>query len=87
MYVRIGIIVSLLNYVLFFGPGFFTNQVQRQKSASRREKFERSLLSGDEAMNRCVVCGRTEITHPNLDFRVTSDGKDYCVEHLPKAGN
>jgi hypothetical protein len=38
----------------------------------------------DEALHRCAVCGATELTDPNLDFRVARDGEEYCIAHLPK---
>jgi hypothetical protein len=31
------------------------------------------------------VCGATELSDPNLDFRIARDGEDYCVAHSPKA--
>jgi hypothetical protein len=30
------------------------------------------------------VCGRTEISDPELDFRMAADGEEYCEDHLPK---
>jgi len=36
-------------------------------------------------MHCCVVCKRTDLTHPALDFRVGLDGHDYCEEHLPNS--
>jgi hypothetical protein len=30
------------------------------------------------------VCGATELSDPNLDFRVARDGEEYCMAHLPK---
>jgi len=40
--------------------------------------------SADDALHRCAVCGATELTDPNLDFRVARDGEEYCMAHLPK---
>ena len=39
-------------------------------------------LAGEGAS--VAVCGRSELVAPDLDFRVASDGEEYCVEHLPK---
>jgi len=30
------------------------------------------------------VCRRTERDNPDLEFRVSSNGEEYCLEHLPK---
>jgi len=37
---------------------------------------------GQVAIHRCFVCGRTEKSHPSVDFRVGEDGNDYCSQHL-----
>ena len=34
-------------------------------------------------LHRCVVCGETEESNPALEFRVASNGDDYCHKHLP----
>jgi hypothetical protein len=39
----------------------------------------------DEALHRCANCGATELTNPNLEFRVSRDGEEYCLAHLPSA--
>jgi hypothetical protein len=33
----------------------------------------------------CAVCGATELTDPNLEFRVARNGEEYCIPHLPAA--
>ncbi|WP_018969070.1 hypothetical protein [Rubritalea marina] len=63
--------------------------VQRSKqgasSSMRKRKFARQFKeSSDEAFHRCHVCGATDVSHPEREFRVAADGNDYCDEHLPK---
>ncbi len=42
----------------------------------------------EEALHHCKVCGRTEVTAPELEFRVAADGEEYCLTHLPsRRGN
>jgi hypothetical protein len=78
-------LATLTAYFLFFGREIFQGARFRQEVASRRQRFEASARdAGDEAMHHCAVCGRTELAAPDLDFRVASDGQEYCVEHLPK---
>ena len=43
-----------------------------------------SPLSSPESLHRCNFCGKTELTAPELDFRVSGDGEEYCHPHLPK---
>jgi hypothetical protein len=38
-----------------------------------------------ESLHKCAVCGATELTDPNLEFRVARDGEEYCMKHLPSA--
>lgn len=49
----------------------------------RRQEFQRAMLPADEPMHLCKVCGATEHTAPDTDFRVAADGEEYCEAHLP----
>ncbi|MCF0145477.1 MAG: hypothetical protein HUJ73_02705 [Eubacterium sp.] len=63
-----------------------------QKTAGQREtsggpKIDRRIFSPqrDGSIHRCAVCGRTELTDPNLEFRFCSKcagNYEYCTEHL-----
>ena len=75
MFVRAAIIVSLGNYLLFFGPTLIRTFVEREKTQARRRKHEAASMSEDEALHRCTVCGRTDLSHPELEFRVGRDGE------------
>jgi hypothetical protein len=84
---RVALIVSLSNYLIFFGPEIIHNARHRRGVAKRREKFEIQSRSDEEPLHHCATCGATELTNPNLDFRVSSNGEEYCMEHLPQAQN
>ena len=79
---RLALIAALGNYLIFFGPAFIHDARQRRDVAGRRQRFEASSRSENEALHRCATCGATELTNPNLEFRVASDGEEYCLEHL-----
>lgn len=81
---RASLIVVFANYLIFFGPEIWSQARQRREVSSRRQRFETSVRSEDEALHHCKVCGATELTHPDLEFRVARDGEEYCVPHLPK---
>lgn len=81
---RAAIVVSFVNYLLFFGAAFFRQGVQARQVATRRARFEVAKRSDTETLHRCEVCGRTEVSNPELDFRVSADGHEYCTAHLPK---
>lgn len=82
---RMALIACFANYLIFFGPKIVALARARQKTEGRRRKFAEASLPADEPLHRCAVCRRSEIENPDLEFRVARDGKDYCLEHLPKA--
>ena len=86
--IRIVIIASLLNFIIFF----FCNRNLRghsPKQAARRKKFQKQISRPQNqyaggAKHRCAVCGRTELDDPTLEFRYCSKSNgnyEYCQEH------
>ena len=81
---RICILVALLNYLLFFGPTWLTYWREQGRTVTRRQEFQVAQhREAEETLHHCKVCGRTEVSSPELEFRVASDGEEYCVAHLP----
>lgn len=87
--IRIVIIASLLNFIIFF----FCNRNPRghsPKQAARRKKFQKQISRPQNqyaggAKHRCAVCGRTELDDPTLEFRYCSKcngNYEYCQDHL-----
>ena len=84
-------VVSILNFLVFF---FATRNMQRYspKEVKRRATYRREVQAGQAqtqyengAKHRCTVCGRTELTNPDLEFRYCSKcngNHEYCQEHL-----
>ncbi len=81
---RAALIAAFINYLIFFGPEIIHQARHRHDVSTRRKRFESQLPSATEALHRCAVCGATELSDPNLDFRVARDGEEYCMAHLPK---
>jgi membrane associated rhomboid family serine protease len=79
---RLALVVTFTNYLVFFGPEFFNRTAEARKTAVRRKKFEAATQS-EETLHKCHVCQRTEVSNPELDFRVAADGAEYCTQHLP----
>ncbi len=51
----------------------------------RRQEFRRAIHEvHTSTLHECTVCGRTEHHDRDLEFRVGTDGNEYCVEHLPE---
>lgn len=87
--VRIVIIASLLNFILFFlssrnlKPYSPKEQMRKQKYKKQAERPK--MQYGNGARHRCAVCGKTELDDPKLEFRFCSKCKgnyEYCNEHL-----
>ena len=84
--VRVGITVALANYLLFFGPSWVDHWREQSRIAKRQQEYQTAQHDeegDDAALHHCRVCGRTELSSPELDFRVASDGEEYCLAHLP----
>lgn len=84
---------AFLNYFLFFstelrahldvlkaGAARFSGPPRRSPSKTKVPTQELTT----ETLHRCGECGRTEVSNPELEFRVASNGTDYCLEHLPR---
>jgi hypothetical protein len=82
---RLGLIVALSNYFIFFGPQMLHHFRHRHEVSTRRKRFDAESHGGDETLHKCATCGATEQSDPNLEFRVARDGEEYCLQHLPSA--
>src|SRR3984893_18087441 len=82
---RMALVAAFANYLIFFGPEMIYEARHRKEVSTRRRRFEADAHSEAEPLHKCVVCGATELSDPNLDFRVARDGEEYCMAHLPKA--
>ena len=93
---RVAIVSSLLNFLIFF---VFTLRPSvtrlHPKDAERRAAFKREVKPKESkenkthihprAKHKCATCGRTDIDHPELEFRYCSKCKgnlEYCQDHL-----
>jgi len=82
---RAAIVVALGNYLLFFGRELVGEARHHREVTQRRAKFVADTRDGaPETMHRCSVCGATEVSATDTEFRVAADGEEYCVPHLPK---
>jgi membrane associated rhomboid family serine protease len=82
---RASLVVALSNYLIFFGPEIWYDARHRREVSTRRKRFETDARSEVEPLHKCKVCGATELSDANLEFRVARDGEEYCVPHLPRA--
>ena len=82
---RISIVVSLLNFLLFYFSSRNYGRIS-PKEIRRKRKYQQSVRQSKKGYrHRCAVCGKTELDDPNLEFRFCSKcngNYEYCNEHL-----
>lgn len=88
-------VVAVLNYLLFFA----TDIGNLFSSAKRRAQWKAQSRSGPKVVNfhgkkaqtkenylhRCAVCGRTDVSDPQMEFRYCSRCNGYycyCADHI-----
>lgn len=84
---RVAIVMSLLNFLIFF---LMTRNINRYspKEIHRRQEFKRNVQKVQPrgvTKHKCAICGRTELDGDHLEFRFCSkcDGNyEYCQDHL-----
>lgn len=90
-------IVAILNYLLFFG-GDLSNILRKGKqnvsykvnrNASRKtvdfHAAQQHVKEKKGYLHKCAVCGRTDVTNPELEFRYCSKCNGYycyCSDHI-----
>lgn len=83
--------VALLNFVVFFAPelsGFARREQARSKQATHFHNAVRQPQREQRAQgfrHKCAVCGRTDVSDPQLQFRYCSKCAGYhcfCEEHI-----
>ena len=84
-------LVALLNFFVFFAPelGRFVKREQtRTKQAAHFHNTVRQTQREQQSQgyrHKCAVCGRTDVTNPELQFRYCSKCAGYhcfCSDHI-----
>ncbi len=82
--IKAAIIVALTNYLVFFGREWVGHWREQGRMMKRRQQFQVAQTTDvDETLHHCKVCGSTELSAPDQEFRVAADGEEYCTRHLP----
>lgn len=82
---KVVIAASLMNFIVFFITG--RGKVHMTpKQAKRRQEFRREVKKTTKVTrHKCAICGRTDETNPELQFRYCSkcEGNyEYCEDHI-----
>jgi hypothetical protein len=78
---RLLVLASISNFFLFFGRDI----IWKMKTGNRSMVAQARQFTGKkEPFHKCAVCGKTDISHPQMDFRYCSDcgGLGYCKDHI-----
>jgi hypothetical protein len=78
-------ILALAPFFCYAAPAALKHWRHRSQVGSRRSRFRANSLTTADSFHTCSVCGRTDASNPDLDFRITDDGTEYCADHLPKS--
>lgn len=81
---KIAVVIALLNFAIFF---FSFMKVRVSPSQmKRRAAYTKAVRNTSRiSKHRCAVCGRTDETNPELEFRFCSKcngNYEYCQDHL-----
>ena len=83
--IRLMVAASLANFFLFFGADIVARMRGGQRRMHRQARQFAAKAAGPEARHTCRVCGKTDLTHPKLDFRYCSkcaNDECYCADHI-----
>lgn len=82
---RLAVLAATGNFLAFFA-GDIVHRIrtgrQHMHQQVRRASFKKD---DDEPRHRCVVCGKTDLSDPQMDFRYCSkcaNDECYCADHI-----
>lgn len=80
------VLASVSNFLLFFGADIVnTIRFRRRTMAMQARRTAEERKAAVEPRHRCHVCGKTDLTNPEMDFRYCSKcagDQCYCPEHI-----
>ena len=79
---RLLIMASVTNFLVFFGRDIFHNALHGHRRIKRQAS---AIADRDKPMHVCTVCGITDKTHRDMDFRYCSKCDPpvaYCTDHI-----
>lgn len=81
---RLQLFASVANFFLFFGRDLWlTARLRSRQMSVEAARF--SARTADQPRHRCRICGKTDRTNPEMDFRYCSrcaGEQCYCPEHI-----
>lgn len=81
---KIAAIVSLLNFIIFFGKDIILRIMHRGTAYQKKVTFS-SKIPKNYTIHKCCICGCTEKDDSKMEFRYCNDCEgdyEYCMTHL-----
>lgn len=78
-------LASVANFFLFFGRDLYLSARLKGRAVTQSAARRAATRAPDEPRHRCRVCGKTDKTNPEMDFRYCSrcaGDQCYCPEHI-----
>jgi len=83
---RLSVLAAVGNFLIFFARDLVLDlRSGRRRMKVNAERAATARREETEPRHRCYVCGKTDLTHPDLDFRYCSKcsgDQCYCPEHI-----
>lgn len=79
------ILASTGNFLLFFARDIYQTMRYRRRQMNAQAKRFAEERDGPQARHVCHVCGKTDVTNPEMDFRYCSKcagDQCYCPDHI-----
>lgn len=83
--IRLLVLASVGNFLLFFASDIVRTARHRRRAAGAAIRAAPRAAAKTEPRHRCYVCGKTDVSHPEMDFRYCSKcagDQCYCPEHI-----
>jgi membrane associated rhomboid family serine protease len=77
---RVIIVAAVLNFLLFF-----RRDIVNRIRYGHRKMIQKAVSAVDEPFHRCSICGMTERTNPEMEFRYCNlcvGTPCYCINHI-----
>ncbi len=82
-------LVAMLNYAVFFGGELWSRRPRKTSSETVNFRRESARIRREQRhelyKHKCAVCGRTDVSNPELEFRYCSRCAGYhcfCQDHI-----
>ena len=75
-------LVAYANYLLWAALPALRGTARVIEAGKRKKRFTAGKSQNREAFHTCAACKKTDVSDPQLEFRIGQDGEEYCTDHL-----